>query len=238
MHFILRCPQNPLYPLDSSFSPYYQDVSGLQKLKCTYRPKAAFSRRKSMGRRHKIFSVAFPRFSGAGAVFRVRFILGQSFLVRCRSPTLPRPGPKDFLVPPGPDRGSGAAGPDPLEKPALSGGRIRTGLGAKLTPGASAAGVCYGDGTEAQRPPTRSDPIASDGSVRSAPGWAPAPWTARQTTLPLEIGRHEWESRLGHRVVSQQEKSLSRKELRNRQNWRLLAQDHRVVCAIPNESRT
>ncbi len=51
MHFIFRCPQNPLYPLGSSFSPYYQDVSGLQKLKCTYRLRVAFSRRKSFGQK-------------------------------------------------------------------------------------------------------------------------------------------------------------------------------------------
>ncbi len=43
MHLMFQGPQNPLYPLRSLLSPYYQDVSGLQKLKCTYRRKAAFS---------------------------------------------------------------------------------------------------------------------------------------------------------------------------------------------------
>ncbi len=55
MHFVFHGPQNPLYPLGPSFSPYYQDVSGLQKLKCTYRTRGAFSRRKPFGRKQKIY---------------------------------------------------------------------------------------------------------------------------------------------------------------------------------------
>ncbi len=55
MHFMFQGPQNPLYPLGSLLSPYYQDVSGLQKLKCTYRPSGAFSRRKSFGQKQKIY---------------------------------------------------------------------------------------------------------------------------------------------------------------------------------------
>ncbi len=43
MHFVFQGPQNPLYPLRSLLSPYYQDVSGSQKLKCTYSTKMAFS---------------------------------------------------------------------------------------------------------------------------------------------------------------------------------------------------
>ncbi len=43
MHFMFQGPQNPLYLLCFLLSPYIQDVSGLQKLKCTYRAERTFS---------------------------------------------------------------------------------------------------------------------------------------------------------------------------------------------------
>ncbi len=60
MHFMFQGPQNPLYPLGSSFSPYYQDVPVLQKLKCTYRPSGSFFRRKPFGQKQKIY-LEIPR---------------------------------------------------------------------------------------------------------------------------------------------------------------------------------
>ncbi len=161
MHFVLRCPYSPLYPLCSSLSLYYQDVSVLQKLKCTYRPGVASTRRKSSVRKHIKFLGLLRSFPAQRAVFCSRFILGHWFLVRRKAATPPWPGPGQQ------GRQARSAG---------GAGCVRRSCSARIGSRAPRLErVPPGWPTDRDRGPTTADPFRS-----GARRW---PWTVSHTTV-------------------------------------------------------